>query len=150
MHVARSTAATSDGALESLTRIGAEAAGVDHAVIVLEARIYLAHAQALGGAPDVGLAVLDAAVAGAGEDATLYAAAVDRARAACLVALDRSTEARERLDAAVEAARSQGLLYEELLARRARAPSRRAGREGRGGAARDRSPRAAPRARLTA
>jgi tetratricopeptide (TPR) repeat protein len=117
------------GALDSLTRIGAEAATVDHAVIVLEARIYLADAQAQGGAPEVGLEVLDAAVAGAGEDAALYAAAVDRARAACLAALGRLAEAREHLDSAVEAARAQGLLYEELLARRARARLREPGLE---------------------
>jgi tetratricopeptide (TPR) repeat protein len=117
------------GALESLTRIGAEAATVDHAVIVLEARIYLAHAQALGGAPSVGLEVLDEAVEGAGEDAALYAAAIDRARAACLAALDRLAEARINLDSAVEAALAQGLLYEELLARRARARLRGPGVE---------------------
>ena len=109
-------------ALESLTRIGAEAASVDYAALVLEAGIYLAHAQAQAGAPEAGLEVLDAAVAGAGEDAALYSAAVDRARAACLAALDRLPEARERLDRALEAARAQGLLYEELLVRRARAP----------------------------
>jgi class 3 adenylate cyclase/tetratricopeptide (TPR) repeat protein len=109
-------------ALESLTRIGAEAASVDYAALVLEAGIYLAHAQAQAGAPEVGLDVLAVAVAAAGEDAALYAAAVDRARAACLVALDRLSEAREHLDDALESARAQGLLYEELLVRRARAP----------------------------
>jgi predicted negative regulator of RcsB-dependent stress response len=117
------------GALESLTRLGAEAASVGHATIALDAAIYLAQAQAESGAADVGLEVLDAAVAGVGEDAALYAAAVDRARAACLAALGRSAEAREHLDRAVEAARAQGLLYEELLARRARAALREPGAE---------------------
>ena len=93
---------------KSLTRIGAEAASVDYAALVLEAGIYLAHAQAQAGAPEAGLEVLDAAVAGAGEDAALYSAAVDRARAACLAALDRLPEARERLDRALEAARAPG------------------------------------------
>jgi tetratricopeptide (TPR) repeat protein len=116
-------------ALESLTRIGAEAASVDYAALVLEAGIYLAHAQAQAGAPEVGLEVLDAAVVAAGDDAALYAAAVDRARAACLVALDRLPEACEQLDRALEAARAQGLLYEELLVRRARVLLREPGAE---------------------
>ncbi len=87
---------------------------------MLEAGVYLAHAHARAGSPAAGLAALDAAVAAASDEASLYASAVERARAACLVALDRDEEARELLDRSLAAAEKQGLLYEELLARRAR------------------------------
>ncbi len=108
------------GAVGSLETVAAEAATVGYAAIVLEAGVYLAHAHARAGSPAAGLAALDAAVAAASDEASLYAAAVERARAACLVALDRDEEARELLDRALAAAERQGLLYEQLLARQAR------------------------------
>jgi hypothetical protein len=49
-----------------------------------------------------------------------HAAAIERARAACLSALCRSEEARVCLDKALGVAKSQGLLYEEMLIRRDR------------------------------
>jgi lipopolysaccharide biosynthesis regulator YciM len=108
------------GAVGSLETVAAEAATVGYAAIVLEAGVYLAHAHARAGSPAAGLDALDAAVAAASDEASLYVAAVERSRAACLVALDRVEEARELLDRALAAAESQGLLFEQLLARRAR------------------------------
>jgi tetratricopeptide (TPR) repeat protein len=116
-------------ALASLERIAAEAVGVGYAALVLEAGIYVARAHAETGTPETGLDALAAAVTAAGEEATLYAAAVERERAACLVALGRAEEARASLDRAVEAAVGQGLLYEQLLAYRARAAMRAPGVE---------------------
>lgn len=57
----------------------------------------------------------------AGAEAVWQTAAIERARAACLVALGRDDEARECLDRALEAARGQGLLYDEMLTHRDRA-----------------------------
>ena len=113
----RGDAAAAVGSLET---VAAEAATVGYAAIVLEAGVYLAHAHARAGSPAAGIAALDAAVAAASDEASLYAAAVDRARAACLVAFDHVEEARELLDRALAAGESQGLLYEQLLARQAR------------------------------
>ena len=103
-----------------LERIVAEATGVGFAALLLEAGIYLAHAHAQAGSPGAGLEVLDSTVIAAGEDAALYAAALARARAACVAALGRRAEALEWLARALKAAEEQGLLYEQLLARRAR------------------------------
>jgi tetratricopeptide (TPR) repeat protein len=103
-----------------LERIAPEAAEVDYAALVLEIGAYSAQAHASAGSPEAGLEDLDAAVAAAGDEAALYAAAIERARAACLATLGRSDDARERLDRALEAALGQGQLYEQLLARRAR------------------------------
>ena len=78
------------------------------------------------------------------EDAALYAAAVDRARAACLVALGRR-------DGGARASRPRGRAppRRRVCSTSSCSPGarwRRARRgAGRGGAARDRSPRAAPR-----
>ncbi len=77
------------GARASLERISAEAAAVGYAALVLEAGVYLAHAHARAGTPQLGLEALAAAAAAAGEEAALYGAAIDRARAACLEALGR-------------------------------------------------------------
>jgi tetratricopeptide (TPR) repeat protein len=108
-------------ALASLERIAGEAVEVGYAALVLEAGIYVAQAHARTGGAERGLEALAAAVSAAGEEATLYTAAVERARAECLIALGRTDEARSSLDRAVEAAHAQGLLYEQLLAHRARA-----------------------------
>jgi class 3 adenylate cyclase/tetratricopeptide (TPR) repeat protein len=110
-----------DGALTLLDRIAVEAVDVGYAALVLEAGVYLAHAHVGSGSPAAGLAALESAVAAGGDDAALYRAAVERARAACLVALGRRDDAVPALDSAVDAAVAQQLLYEELLARRARA-----------------------------
>ena len=107
-------------AVELLERIVAEATGVGFAALLLEGGIYLAHAHAQAGSPGAGLEVLDSTILAAGEDAALYAAALARARAACVAALGRRAEAREWLARALKAAEEQGLLYEQLLARRAR------------------------------
>jgi ATP/maltotriose-dependent transcriptional regulator MalT len=108
------------GAVGSLESVAGEAATVGYAAIVLEAGVYLAQAHAQAGSAAAGLASLDAAVAAAGEEAALYAAAVERVRAACLAALGRHEEARDLLDRALASAEKQGLLYEQLLAHRAR------------------------------
>ena len=114
----RGDARTARAALE---RVTAEAATVGYAALVLEVGVYGAHAQTRAGSPEVGLQILQAAIAAAGEESALYEAAVERARAVCLAALDRREEALEHLGRAVAAAETQGLLYEELVARRARA-----------------------------
>jgi class 3 adenylate cyclase/tetratricopeptide (TPR) repeat protein len=106
-------------ALDILDRIGPEAEEVGYAALVLEIGAYSAQAHASAGSPEAGLEHLDAGVAATGDEAALYAAATDRARAACLAALSRNGEARERLDRALEAAVGQSQLYEQLLARRA-------------------------------
>jgi ATP/maltotriose-dependent transcriptional regulator MalT len=108
-------------AAESLERIAAEAAGVDHSGIVLEVAIYRALADERAGRAEAALAGIDAAAEAGGEEAALYAAPVERVRAACLVSLGRLDEARVALVEALEAAHAQGLLYEQLLVRRARA-----------------------------
>jgi predicted ATPase/class 3 adenylate cyclase len=108
-------------ALDTLEQIAREALGVGYAALVLEAGVYLGHAHAHAGSPEAGLEALDAAVAAGREDTALYAAAIERARAACLAALGRRDEARACLDRALEEAERQGLLYEQLEARRARA-----------------------------
>jgi tetratricopeptide (TPR) repeat protein len=106
-------------ALELLESLVDAAQTVGHSLIVLELNVWLAHAHALAGSPQIGLDTLDTAAAAAGDEAVLHAAPVDRARAACLLALARPLEARTCLERALEAARAQGLVYEELLARRA-------------------------------
>ena len=108
-------------AAESLERIAVEAARVDHSAVVLEVAIYRALADERAGRAAAGLAAIDAAAEAGGEEAALYAAPVERVRAACLVTLGRLDEARVSLVKALEAAQAQGLLYEELLVRRARA-----------------------------
>jgi tetratricopeptide (TPR) repeat protein len=107
-------------ACESLERVAAEAAEVGYAAFLLEAGVYLAHAHAQTGSPEAGLEALDAAIRVAGEEAKLYIAPIERARAACLSALGRSQEASDHLGLALVEAVAQGLLYEQLLARRAR------------------------------
>jgi len=102
-----------------LDRIGPEAVEVGYAALVLEIAAYSAQSHARAGSPETGLEQLDATIA-TGDEAALYAAAIERARAACLAALGRNGDARERLDRALEAARGQGQLFEQLLARRAR------------------------------
>jgi tetratricopeptide (TPR) repeat protein len=106
-------------ALQSLQRIVAEAAGVGHAGIVLEITLYFAQAQARAGHGAEGLEALNAAAFHAEEDAAFLAAPLERARAACLASLGRLDDARIFLDRALRSAEDQGLLYEQLLARRA-------------------------------
>jgi tetratricopeptide (TPR) repeat protein len=116
-------------ALGILGRIAPEAVDVGYAALVLEIGAYSALAHASAGSPETGLRDLDAAVAATGDEAALYAAATERARAACLAALGRGDEALERLDRALEAALGQGQVYEQLLARRSRVALEDAGVE---------------------
>ena len=108
-------------AAESLERIAVEAAQGDHSAVVLEVAIYRALAYERAGRAAAGLAAIDAAADAGGEEAALYAAPVERVRAACLTSLGRFDEARRALARALESALAQGLLYEQLLVRRARA-----------------------------
>jgi tetratricopeptide (TPR) repeat protein len=107
-------------ARDSLEQLALEAETVGYAAIMLEAGIYLAHASAQTGSPARGLDALDAAVSAAGQDATLYEAGVERARAACCAALGDREGALACLERALDAATRQGLLYDQLLTRRAR------------------------------
>ena len=104
----------------SLEQLAVEAEAVGYAAIRLEAGIYLAHACAQTVSPRQGLDALDAALSAAGADAALYEAAVERARAACLATLDDREGALACLERALDRAMRQGLLYEQLLTRRAR------------------------------
>ncbi len=108
-------------AAESLERIAAEAAQGDHSAVVLEVAIYRALADERAGRAAAGLDAIETAAAAGGEEAALYAAPVERVRAACLTSLGRLDEARAALARALESAQAQGLLYEQLLVRRARA-----------------------------
>jgi class 3 adenylate cyclase/tetratricopeptide (TPR) repeat protein len=108
-------------ALEELERVVAESKGIGYAGTLLEAAAYLGHAHARAGSPQTGLATLDGAMAAAGAEAISQTAAIERARAACFAALGRRADAGECLDRALEAAKSQGLPYDELLIRRDRA-----------------------------
>ena len=107
-------------ALAILERVVEESSGVAYAADGLDAKVWFAHAHARAGSPEIGLAALDDAVAAAGEEATQYAAATGRARAACLTALGRRDEAAACLESALESALQQGLLYEQMLIRTAR------------------------------
>jgi class 3 adenylate cyclase len=113
----RGDAETARPALEAIV---AEATKVGYAAITLEAGTYLAQALAREGAAQEGLDALAAAVTTAGSEAAMYGAAIERARAACLVALGRSADALVALETALASALEQGLLYEQLLIRRAR------------------------------
>ncbi len=108
-------------AVASLERILAEAAEIDHGGIVLDVTIHFAVAAARAGRAEDGLAALDRAAVAAGDEAMLFAASLDRARAACLVSLGRVDEARVALARALESALGQSLMYEQLLVRRAQA-----------------------------
>ena len=108
-----------DAALGALERIAPEASSIGHAPFLLETAVYLAHAHARAGSPEAGLDALASATAEAGDEAALYVAAVERARAACLVAAGRTDEAAASLERALAAADAQKMLYEQLLARRA-------------------------------
>ena len=58
--------------------------------------------------------------AGPGSDAVLYSVPVDRVRGGAIAALGRLDEAAVSIDRALAGARRQSLLYEQLLALRAR------------------------------
>lgn len=107
-------------ALAALERVAVEAPGMGYAAVELEAAVYLALAHAREGSPLAGLHVLDDAVAAVGEEANLYTASVDRARASCLAVLGRAEESRACVDRALDAALRQNMLYEQFLARRLR------------------------------
>lgn len=109
-----------DTARPALEAIVAEATRVGYAAITLEAGTYLAHVLAREGSGQAGLYAVGAVVAVAGSEAAMYGAAIERARAACLVELGRMEDVRVALDLALESALGQGLLYEQLLVRRAR------------------------------
>jgi hypothetical protein len=89
-----------------------------HAGIVLEITLYYAQALARAGDGAKGLATLNAAAITAAEDAAFLVAPLERSRAACLASMGRAADAREFLERALRAAREQGLVYEQLLARR--------------------------------
>jgi tetratricopeptide (TPR) repeat protein len=107
-----------DAAVAALRAIVDEAAGMGHAGIVLEITLYYAQAQARAGNGAEGLDALNAAAFTAGEDAVFLAAPLERSRAACLAAMGRAADAREFLERGLRAAEEQGLVYEQLLARR--------------------------------
>src|SRR6185437_9684142 len=111
----------SQEAFEALGEILAEAEGLEHAGIALEIAVYYASAATAAGKPEVALAQLDRAAAGAGGEVALFAAPVNRARAEALAALGRLDEAEACLELALTEARRQALLYHELLILRARA-----------------------------
>jgi len=108
-----------DRAAELLERIADEAVRTGHAGILRELVIYRALAEQRAGRPEAGLAALESVVDSDAEEAALYAAPTQRARAACLAALGRTEEAREALGRALAAAEAQQLVYEQLLVRRA-------------------------------
>jgi class 3 adenylate cyclase/tetratricopeptide (TPR) repeat protein len=114
-----------DEALAALEAIAAEAATLGHPAIAFETVVHLAHAHAIAGDPEVGLAAVDEATAAAGDVAALFAVPVDRVRAESLTALGRLDEAERCLDSALTGAVRQRLLYEQLLVRRARRELRR-------------------------
>jgi len=109
-----------EGALESLTRIVDEAEGNAYAASALESALYFAQAATAAGRPEEGLVVLDDAARRAGSDAVLYSVPVDRVRGGAFAALERFEEATASLDQALAGARRQSLLYEQLLALRAK------------------------------
>jgi class 3 adenylate cyclase/tetratricopeptide (TPR) repeat protein len=109
-----------DEALAALERVASESQGMGYAAVELEAAVYLALARARGGSAVEALSALDAAVATVGEEAVLYTASIERARATCLSALGRLDEARACIDRALDAAVGQKMLYEQLLVRRLR------------------------------
>ena len=109
-----------ESALESLTRIVDEAEGNAYAASALESALYFAQAATATGRPEEGLRVLDDAARRAGSDAVLYTVPVDRVRGGALAALGRLDEATASIDRALAGARRQSLLYEQLLALRAR------------------------------
>lgn len=113
----RGDAGAARPALEAIIE---EATRVGYAAITLEAGTYVAHALAREGSPQKGLDALAAAVTAAGSEAAMYGAAIERARAGCLVALGRPEDALAALERALASALEQGLLYEQLLVRRAR------------------------------
>ena len=109
-----------ESALDSLTRIVDEAEGNAYAASALESALYFAQAATATGRPEEGLRVLDDAARRAGSDAVLYTVPVDRVRGGALAALGRLDEATASIDRALAGARRQSLLYEQLLALRAR------------------------------
>ena len=109
-----------EAARPALEAIVDEATIVGYAAIVLEAGTYISHAFAREGSGQRGLDALAATVTAAGSEAAMYDAAIERARAASLVALGLSPAAAVALDKALGSALEQGLLYEQLLVRRAR------------------------------
>jgi tetratricopeptide (TPR) repeat protein len=109
-----------EGALESLTRIVEEAEDNAYAASALESALYFAQAATAAGRPEEGLGVLDDAARRAGSDAVLYSVPVDRVRGSAIAALGRLDEAAGSIESALAGARRQSLLYEQLLALRAR------------------------------
>ena len=81
--------------------------------------VYFAQAEAMAGRAGRGPGRARAGGSGAGEEAALYAAPLDRARAACLRVLGRVRRPAPVSTARLAAAEAQGQLYEQLLARRA-------------------------------
>ena len=107
-------------AVVALSRIFGEARGIDHSGAILEAGIYFAHALARVGDAENGLLQLALATSTAGDEVAYYAAPLARAEATCLLELNRLVQARECIDIAVAEAERQQMLYEQLLALKAR------------------------------
>ncbi len=106
-----------DGALEILEPLREEAAALEHAAIQLDVGSHYSIARAIDGDPAEALEALEAAVAAAGEETTMYLLPmVERARATCLLRLGRPEAAAARLENALREARKQGVLYEQYLA----------------------------------
>jgi class 3 adenylate cyclase/tetratricopeptide (TPR) repeat protein len=85
----------------------------------LEAATHLAECRTRRGDAAGALALLDDALAAAGGDASVHAPAVARIRASALRTLGRVDEAARRAREGLDAARAQGLPYEEALILRA-------------------------------
>ncbi len=103
-------------ALELLGHLVDEARDeIRHAAATLEIVVHFAEAAVTAGDPLRGLAALDTAADDAGDEAALYAVPVDRVRGLALTAAGRHDEAAECLERALAGARSQSLLYEQLL-----------------------------------
>jgi class 3 adenylate cyclase/tetratricopeptide (TPR) repeat protein len=109
-----------ENACPTLEMLVLEATSVGYAALILEAGTYLAHALAQRGSAQDGLDALAVAVSAAGSEAAMYGAAIERARAACLVRLGRSEDALAALEKGLASSLDQGQLYEQLLIRRAR------------------------------
>ena len=101
-------------ALAALEAIVTEAGAVGYPVLTLEAAVHLAHAHAVAGDPEQGLAALEEAALATGDEVALASVALERTRAECLLALGRADDAEARLEAALAGAVRQRLLYEQL------------------------------------
>jgi class 3 adenylate cyclase/tetratricopeptide (TPR) repeat protein len=102
-----------DGGVALLTNLYAEATVAGDWSIALQIALHLAGAMADGGQPEKALELLEAMERSAAEDLEVFAAARSRVRALVMLALGRSSEAERLVAEGLEAAREQGLIYDE-------------------------------------